>query len=347
MTSVKDDKITGENKVIRSYMVDMIVMLSVAVVVAVYTYGIRALESTLLSVLAAVATEAVSYLLFMRKKPERLTDLSTIFTGMAIALALPSSAPLFMAPLGSVVAIAVAKVPFGNAKSVPFVPAAVGLSFLTICYPDIVFKYPSLAVGDLGVSSMSDEFVQGTSLAQMLSQSKSIGTGVLYVLDVLVGRVPGPMGASCLILMLGVLIYMIIRRQPGLITTVSFIAAYGLMSVVFPRILTGRTYSLLMELASGLLLYSAVFFISDPVTSPKNQIGKVLYGAVAGIITMLLRYFGAFEESVCFVVIMMNSVSTLFDKAGARLSEKPKKKISKPAEESDTPTVNGGASEDA
>ncbi len=347
MTSVKDDKITGENKVIRSYMVDMIVMLSVTVVVAVYTYGIRALEAVLLSVFAAVATESVSYLLFMRKKPERLTDLSTIFTGMAIALALPSSAPLFMAPLGSIVAIAVAKIPFGNAKSVPFVPAAVGLSFLTICYPDIVFKYPSLAVGDLGVSSMSDEFVQGTSLAQMLSQSKSIGTGVLYVLDVLVGRVPGPMGASCLILMFGVLIYMIIRRQPGLITTVSFIAACGLMSVIFPRILTGRTYSLLMELASGLLLYSAVFFISDPVTSPKNQIGKVLYGAVAGIITMLLRYFGAFEESVCFVVIMMNSVSTLFDKVGIRLSEKPKKKISKPVEESDTPTRNGGASEDA
>lgn len=367
MASVKSEKITAENKVIRSYMIDMIIMLSVTVVVAVYTYGIRALESTLLSVFAAVATEAVSYLLFMHKKPERLTDLSAIFTGMAIALALPSSAPLFMAPLGSIVAIAVAKIPFGNAKSVPFVPAAVGLAFLTICYPDVVFKYPSLSVGDLGVSSMSEEFIQGTSLAHMLSQSKSIGTGVLYALDVFVGRVPGPMGASCLILMLGILVYMIIRRQPGLITTVSFIAACGVMAVLFPRVLTGRTYSLLMELSSGLLLYSAVFFISDPVTSPKNQVGKVLYGAVAGIITMLLRYFGAFEESVCFVVIMMNSVSTAFDKLGVRLSENPDRTSShrferrtkrKAAtekvsvedaeilEESDTPSTDGGASED-
>lgn len=300
------------NKV-RSFMMDMIIMLLATAVVAVYTYGIRALWTIILSVLAAVLTEAVAYIVFMKKNPTRIADLSAIFTGLAVALALPSSAPFWLAPIGSIFAIAVAKIPFGDTTTTPFVPAAVGIGFVTLSYPTLVFAYPNLAIGKLTEVSTSSTFVPATSLAQMLTQSKSIGTNILNVLDIFVGRIPGPMGASCLILMIGTFIYLVIRRQSGALVTFSYILTCAVLAFLFPRIMTGRMYSVLMELGAGLLFYCGVFFLSDPATSPKTNPGRILYGVVAGILTMILRRVGTYEESVIFVVLIVNALSDIFD----------------------------------
>lgn len=321
MRTENPEKLNTENRAVRSYMIDMVIMLVIVAVVAVYTYGARAVQILLLTLIATLGTEAIGYAVFMRKKPERLLDLSAVFTALAVALAVPSSSPLWMAPIGGIFAIAVAKLPFGNANTTPFVPAAAGIAFLSVSYPDFMFTYPSLSIGSLDAVTYGDGFVPGTSLAMMLDQSKSIGTTILNVLDVFVGRIPGPMGASCFILMLGTFAYMLIRRHSGFITTASFIAACSVMSVLFPRVLTGRTYSLLMELSAGLLFFAAVFFISDPVTAPKNQLGKVLYGAAAGFATMLFRYFGSVESAVCFVVLIANALSPLFDIWGQKLGD--------------------------
>ena len=306
------------NKV-RSYMIDMLIMLAAAAVVAVYTYGVRALWSIVLSVIAAVATEAIGYIAFMKQNPTKIADLSAIFTGVAVALALPSSAPFWLAPAGAAFAIAVAKLPFGDTTTAPFVPAAVGIGFVTLSYPTIVFKYPSLAIGKLTASINGTNFVEGTSLAQMLTQSRSIGTNILNVLDVFVGRIPGPMGASCLVLMIGTFFYLVIRKQSGAITTFSFIMTCAIFAFLFPRVLTGRLYSVLMELGAGLLFYCAVFFMSDPATNPNTNLGKVLYGVTGGILAMILRRVGAYEDSVIFVVLIMNAISYVFDGFGETL----------------------------
>ena len=320
------------NKV-RSYMIDMLIMLAAAAVVAVYTYGVRALWSIVLSVIAAVATEAIGYIAFMKQNPTKIADLSAIFTGVAVALALPSSAPFWLAPAGAAFAIAVAKLPFGDTTTAPFVPAAVGIGFVTLSYPTIVFKYPSLAIGKLTASINGTNFVEGTSLAQMLTQSRSIGTNILNVLDVFVGRIPGPMGASCLILMIGTFFYLVIRKQSGAITTFSFILTCAIFAFLFPRVLTGRLYSVLMELGAGLLFYCAVFFMSDPATNPSTNLGKVLYGVTGGILAMILRRVGAYEDSVIFVVLIMNAISDVFDGFGETLTVLVKNKGKLPGRE--------------
>lgn len=324
------------NKV-RSFMMDMIIMLTAIAVVAVYTYGIRALWSIILSVLAAVLTEVAAYIIFMKKNPTRIADLSAIFTGLAVALALPSSAPFWLAPAGAIFAIAVAKIPFGDTTTTPFVPAAVGIAFVTLSYPSLVFAYPNLAIGKLTEVSTSTSFVSGTSLAQMLAQSKSIGTNILNVLDVFVGRVPGPMGASCLILMIGTFLYLVIRRQSGALVTFSYVLTCAILAFLFPRIMTGRMYSVLMELGAGLLFYCGVFFLSDPATSPRSNPGRVLYGVAAGILTMILRRVGTYEESVIFVVLIMNALSGVFDNLAETLlalikKNKDKKQKLQPAD---------------
>ncbi len=312
-------KTTQENKQIRSYMIDMLIMLTAVTVVAVYHNGFRALLMIALSILMAVACEA-SVDLIRKRKPERLSDLSAVFTGAAIALMLPASAPMWLAPLGSAFAILVVKLPFGNAKTSLFVPAAAGFAFLSLTYKKLVFTYPSVSFDMNNVAMTDSDFVAGSSTAYMLSQRTSIGTSVLDVLNLFVGKVPGPMGTTCLFVMIGLFIYMLIRHSSEWITSASFIAACSILAVLFPRVLTGRSISLVMELSAGMLFFAAIFFISDPATSPKEQMSRVLYGLAAGILTMIFRYFGAFEEGVCFVVIIMNALSTYFETLGQKLN---------------------------
>ncbi len=325
-------------KNLRSYMIDMLIMLAIIAVVAIYTYGGRALLCILLSILAAIATEIIAYIAFMNRNPDRLADLSAIFTGFVVALALPSTAPLWLAPVASALAIAIGKLPFGHAASTPFVPAAVGLGLVTLSHPTLVYTYPNLSIGELSGSMFKDGFVQGTSLAEMLQQSKAIGTNVLNVLDVFVGRIPGPMGASCLILMIGALLYLVIRKQPGVVASFSFLITCAIFAFLFPRVWTGRMYSVLMELSAGLLFYSALFFVADPLTGPKTNPGRILYGICGGLLTMILRRVGTYEESVIYVVLLMNATSDIYDDIGATISGLIKSKKSK-----DAPLEKGGS----
>jgi electron transport complex protein RnfD len=306
-------------------MADMLIMLAAPASVAVYHYGVRSFWIVAASVFASIICESLIELVKQGSALQRTEDLSAVFTGAAIALMLPASAPLWLAPIGSIFAIAVVKLPFGNIRTSPFVPAAAGFAFLTLCYPNLVFTYPSttmettLVTGDI-------EFVSGTSIAHMLTNKMSIGTSILDIMNLFVGKAAGPMGTSSLLVMTGLFFYMIVRRRSDFITTASFLAVCSAMAVIFPRVLSGRSYSLIMELCAGMLFFSAVFFFADPVTSPKDQTGKVLYGFAGGILTMIFRYYGAFEEGVCFVVLIMNAVSSYFDVLA--------KKINKAIEES-------------
>lgn len=320
----------------RSYMLDLIIMLIAVMVVAVYTFGISVIWNVLLSIIAAIFVEVIAYLFFMKKNPTRIADLSTIATGMMVSLALSPTAPIWLAPLGSAIAVIVAKIPFGHAGTAPFVPAAVGLGFITLSFPDTFFSYPNLSL---------ETETGGVSVAQMLVQHQSIGTNVLNVLDLLVGRIPGPMGATCLLVMIGTLLYLVIRKQSGAISSFSFVLTCVIFAFLFPRVMTGRSYSILMELSAGLLFYSAVFFVSDPVTNPSTTLGKVLYGIFGGLLTMILRRVSSYEEIVIYVVLIMNATSSVFDDIAnfisnivkAKLPKKKKKAKAEPA-----PVVEGG-----
>ena len=306
---------------IRNYMIDLLIMITAPAVVAIYHYGFRSFIIILLSVLTAVACEFCVGLI-KKEKPYSIKDLSSVFTGIAIALMLPASSPLWLAPVGSAFAILVVKMPFGKAKNCLFVPAAAGIAFLSLTFKTLVFTYPSLTVEMPKLVTGSQGFIEGRSLAYMLRHSTSIGTSILNGLDLCVGKVPGPMGTSSLFVMFGLLLYMLIRRSSEWLTSASFIAACSILSVIFPRVLSGRSISLLMELSAGMLFFAAIFLISDPTTSPKGQMARVIYGLFGGVLTMIFRYLGAFEESVCFVVLILNSLSSSFDSIGAKLEKK-------------------------
>lgn len=300
------NKYTGRN------MLDMAIVLIAGLVMAFYYYGMRALLLSAISMATAVVCEWLGAKIF--RSEMHITDLSALTTGAAVALCLPASSEWWLPCAASAFAILAAKTPFGSYKNSPFVPAAAGLAFVTICSPQRVFGYSAL--GD-GFSSsavyLSDNFVAGDSVAYMLSKGNSIGTNIINYIDILVGNFPGAMGATCVLAMLGGLIFVTVRRPKTAAVTLSFLGVCFVYAILFPRITTGRLTSAFMELSAGLLLFAAAVFLTYPNIAPKRFVARICYGAFAGLVLMLLRSFSSFEDSTVFAILLANAVAPSFD----------------------------------
>lgn len=287
----------------RSHMLDMLIMMVPLAIMAVVNYGARPLAIMALSVLSAVAIERIGYALMRR--PSELGDFSAVFTGMAIALVMPASAPLWLPVAGVAFAIIVAKLPFGPASRAPLIPAAAGIAFLTVCWGDLFFTYPVVSTG-VAVTG-SESFREGVSLAAMLRVGDSGAPTLLNFFNIISGGMAGPMGTTCTIALFGAAVYLFIRHPERIIAPAAFVAVCSMCAIVFPRVMSGRKASLTMEIASGMLVFAALFFMSDPATAPKKPLSKLIYGLAGGALCMLLRYFGAYEEGACFAVLLMNA----------------------------------------
>jgi len=287
-------------------------MLTPPVVMATYYYGERALRLVLLSALTAVIAEYIGSI-FVRRKAT-LIDLNALCIGVMIPLLLPASSPVWLPMVGVVFAVVAVKLPFGNARSVLFDPVCGAIAFLTVCSKAYVFRYPVVGKITLANIVSGEEFVEGTSIGSLLFNNNSIGTNFANMLNIWIGNTVGPMGATCTFVFVALIVSMLFRRIKELPAVVSFLGVAALFAALFPRVLTGRLVSVVMELSSGMLLFAAVFLLTNPTILPKTLRGKVCFGAFAAAVCMLMRYFGQFEEGVCFAILLADALSEQFDR---------------------------------
>lgn len=297
---------------IRRIMTDYSIMLSAPILVGIFNHGIRVLISVLLGVLTCAVCGKISEKILKVKFP--LRDFSPFFLGACTALMMPAAAPWWLIVFASAFAMVVCVVPFGAANNAPFVPPAAAFCFAALCWGNLVFDYSET----------------GNSVALLLSQGNSIGQNVAAVLEVLVGNIPSAMGTGSVIALLGALIYLIIRRPKDSISSLTFILAVAVMALIFPRVGTGRFISLIMELCGGMVLFSAVFFMSFPSILPARPLPRAVWGAVSGIICMLIRYVGVYEETAVFGILIACAIADFFDKLP--LTKKEKKLLVKEEE---------------
>lgn len=306
----------------RVFHFDALLMLVLPAVMAVCYYGWGALARILVCMGAGVLCELFGSVIL--RCPRDLNDCSALFIGLATALMLPANIPYYVALSGVAFSIVVVKLPLGGTESVPFVPTAAGFAFMTLCWPEKVFCYPVIGTGG--------EYVQGLSLAGMLHQGTTIRPNLVNILDVLIGNYPGPMGATCIVVLLAAMVYMGVRYRRAILNTLSFLLSCALMALLFPRVAKAGLTSLLMEMCSGMLIFAALFFMTDPAISPNKRSHRFLYGFFSGIVCMALRHFSNFEESVCFGVLICNAVWPAVEIRLIRW-EKKKKKARKAAKE--------------
>ena len=293
----------------KSLMRDVVIALIPAVIVSVLFYGWSELLVLGVSVASCVLLE---YLItkFLLKGKCTIGDWSAVITGLLLALNLPASTPWWVVFVGAVVAIGVAKMTFGGLGQNLFNPALVGRVFLLISFPTYMTDWakPTGFVSSAAV----DAFTGATPLG--LAKGGAGLVANLDYCDMLFFNIGGSMGEISAIALLIGFVYMLVRRVIRPHITLSIWVTVAIFSGIFwyinPEVYTDPAFNLL----TGGLMLGSIFMATDYVTSPMSAWGGVVFGVGIGVITMLIRYFGAYPEGVSFAILIMNSVVPLINK---------------------------------
>ena len=315
-----------------SYSVDTLLMGLGLLVMGIYLNGIAALYHAVVGVLSAVICEYISFRLVLKKNP--LGNMSAFSVGLLISLSVSAACPLWITASASAFAVLVAKLPFGGTRNAPFVPVAAGVCFAQLCFPLSVFTYPASSGGLHPIFNNAEGFVKGTSLIELLESGKAVPLNIFSYTSLLSGKYPGAIGTTCMLAMLGIVLYQLIRRPKRLYSSLGFVLCCAVFAALLPRVNTGRFSSVIMELSAGSLMFVALLVLNDPVTSPKRPFQSVLYGVVAGTLCMLLRYFGKINEPAFFSVLLVNAFWPILSRQTAtdqKQSDEKRRRIRKAA----------------
>ena len=287
-----------------------------AMLVSVYYFGLDALRVLLLATAAALFFEWLiqKYLI---KGPITITDGSALVTGILLAFNVPSNLPSWMIIIGALVAIGMAKMSFGGLGKNIFNPALVARVFLLISFPVQMTSWPKphaiingltdAITGPTPLGIVKEGLDAGKTMSEIKPELPT------YMQD-LIGQMGGSMGeVSAIALILGG-IYMLARK----IITWHIPVSMLLTVVVFSGILWGvdpeHYADPVFHLLTGGMLLGAIFMATDMVTSPMTHGGQLVFGFGVGLLTILIRIWGAYPEGVSFAILLMNAVVPLINK---------------------------------
>lgn len=298
---------------VESNMYAVIIALIPACLVSLAQFGLGALAVMAVSIGVCVLVEWIICRYLLRCEAT-ITDGSAILTGLLLAMNLPSNLPFWIVAIGALMAIGVGKMSFGGLGGNIFNPALVGRVFLLIAYPAQMTLWPE--VGQL--ASYTDATTGATPLGLMKamisdpSSASSLSEQIPSQLNLLLGINAGSLGeVSTLALLIG-LAYLLYKRVitwhiPISVLLTACLFGY-LMHFINPIYPTG-----LFHLTTGGMMLGAVFMATDYVTSPMSKSGQLVYGCFIGLLTVLIRLFGAYPEGMSFAILIMNAFTPLIN----------------------------------
>ena len=283
-------------------------------VVPAVRYGPRVLTMAGASVLTCLVCGAAVSL--VRTGSPVAADPSFAVTGLVCALLLPLNAPMWLPCAAGAFAVLIAEAPFGPFGRSPFHPAAAGVAFTVLCWPDLAFAYFDPAQPFVLPPFGSCSFHTAESAAAVLKDGLKPD---ILPLDMLWGEAVGPIGTGAALVIAAGALLLFLTRSARWEPTVCFLGAAALLAALFPRIACSPLTSVKYELLSGSLFFCAVFLVSNPVYQPRTRAGRCIYGALAGTLLMGFRYFGVYEQGAVFAVILADAVSPLLSAAAGRI----------------------------
>ena len=293
----------------RSIMLDVIIAMLPALIWGVINWGINVLLLTVVSVVGCMFWEWL-YRKVM-KKPQSVGDLSCVVTGMLLAFVCPPSIPWWMLIIGDFFAIVVVKQLFGGIGKNFVNPALAGRAFLVGSYAGAMTSWA--VPGSVAIFNTADVVTAATPMAFLKTGEIAALTADVSVMDMFLGKIGGSMGeVSALCLLIGG-VYLIIRKVISWHIPVAYIATVAVLSFLFPKAGTGFEWMMYSIFGGGLFL-GAFFMATDYATSPVTKKGQLIYAIGCGLFTVLIRYFGSYNEGVCYSIMVMNLLVALIDK---------------------------------
>ena len=299
----------------RKLMFGVVIALLPALAASVYYFGTGAIIVTLTSVLACVATEFLIQKYVLKTKTS-ISDGSAVVTGLLLAFNVPSNLPLFIIVIGAVISIGVAKMTFGGLGNNPFNPALVGRVFLLISFPVQMTSWPVPS----GFKTGYTDAVTGATPLGIISEGVKNGESISALMEkvpshmqLFYGYMGGSMGeiAAAALILGG--IFMIWRKIITWHIPVAVLASAALFTAILWMADPTKYADPLFHLLTGGMMLGAIFMATDYVTSPMTHKGMIIYGTGIGVITVLIRTWGAYPEGVSFAILIMNAFVPLLN----------------------------------
>ena len=296
-------------------MYGVIIALVPALLVSLYYFGIGSAVVCLSSVLACVFFEWAINKYIIKNPRTTVCDGSAVLTGLLLGFNLPSNLPIWIIILGALVAIGVGKMTFGGLGCNIFNPALVGRCFLLVSFPAQMTSWP--VAGQVG--AYLDAETGATPLSVMKWAIKSGNPDVLNELpsawNLFLGNTTagaGTIGEVCALALLIGLAYMLWKKIITWHIPVSILATVFILSGVMH--LANPAYAdPFTVLFSGGLMLGAIFMATDYVTSPMCGKGQLIYGVAIGVLTVVIRNWGAYPEGMSFAILIMNAFPPLIN----------------------------------
>lgn len=297
-------------------MYDVLIALIPAFAVSVYVFGLDAFIVTAVAVASCLFFEFFIQK-YMLKTAVTVHDGSAAITGALLAFNLPSGLPLWMVVTGSLVAIGMAKMSFGGLGNNIFNPALTGRVFLLISFPVQMTSWPlplqrlvpqsDAVTGATPLGIIKEGLKSGHTLPELTSELPSTA-------DLLFGTTGGSLGEMSALALLAGGIYLMIRKVISWHIPVTMLATIALMTGIFHYVNPGKYMDPLFHLLTGGAVLGAFFMATDMVTSPVTRKGMILFAVGIGIITVVIRLFGAYPEGVSFAILIMNAFVPIIDR---------------------------------
>lgn len=291
-------------------MLDVLIALLPTTAAGIWFFGLPAVWTIATCVATCLVTEALCRLAMRRENT--IGDLSAVVTGLLLALNLPAGLPLWMAVVGSVFAIGVAKQVFGGLGMNPFNPALAARAFMLISFtgPMTTWLRPLVHGGACcaATTSATPPVEALTTATPLVFVKYGPADRIPGLWDLLIGNMPGCIGeVSALALALGA-VYLLVRKVITWHIPVSFLA-----TVAVYAFFAGRAPAY-VEILTGGVMIGACFMATDYVTSPTTSLGKLIFGCGCGLLCMVIRQFGAYPEGCSFAILIMNAVCPLINR---------------------------------
>jgi len=297
------------DKTVKRLMFDVIIALLPALAFSIYFFGMGAIYVTLTAVVSCLAFEWLIQKYLLKQEPS-ISDGSAMVTGLLLAFNVPANLPVWIIIIGSLVAIGIGKMSFGGLGNNPFNPALVGRVFLLISFPVQMTSWPvpngfntgytDAVTGATPLGMMKEGIDKGDTVSDIMSQIPSH-------MEMFYGHMGGSMGEIAALALLIGFAYLLIRKVITWHIPVSIIATITVFTGILWLINPEANADPVFHLLTGGILLGAIYMATDYVTSPMSVKGMWVYGVGIGVITVLIRVFGAYPEGVSFAILIMNA----------------------------------------
>lgn len=296
---------------VRKIMLSVVIALIPAFLVSIFYFGMPVIILTLVSVASCVLFEYLIQRFIMKVKPT-INDCSAIVTGVLLAFNVPANLPIWMIIVGALVAIGIAKMPYGGLGHNPFNPALVARVFMLIAFPVAMTTWPT----PNPVWRAADAITGPTALGILKegAGASAVAHQLPTYANMLLGQMGGSFGeVSAIALLIGAG-FLLWRKVITWHIPVAFIGTAFIFSGIFYLIDPTQYANPFFHILAGGMILGAFFMATDMVTSPTSPSGMIVFGCGCGFMTILIRLFGAYPEGVSFSILLMNAVVPLINK---------------------------------